>query len=408
MRGHVRLRGPDTWELRAYAGRDPLSGNKKYKTKTIHAQGRRQAEKALAAFVTSLQGAGATPSATGTFGDLIQRWIDAKSPDWSPANALTVRNTVTYYLKPLLPVRLERISAADLDAFYGALRARGGRGGRPLAASTVRRVHSVVRAALEQGVRWGWLGTNPAANASPGASERMEVKSPEPAQVLALLHRAEGDDPAFALFLVVAAVTGARRGELLAVRWSDLALDVGTLTITRAISEGADGPVERSRPKTTSSVRQIALDEVTVALLVAHRTRMAERSMNCGVSLPSTAFVFSHEPDCSVPWRPGFVSLKFRRLRHQLDLDHVRLHDLRHFVATALLAAGVDLRTVAGRLGHAGGGRTTLAVYAHFQQAADRAAAVLLGGVSEAIGSVSGAGRGGGGRGQPASRRTSP
>lgn len=106
---------------------------------------------------------------------------------------------------------------------------------------------------------------------------------------------------------------------------------------------------------------------------------MAEQALMCGVPLPAAAFLFSHEPDGSVPWRPGFASLKFRRLRDELGLDDVRLHDLRHFVATTLLAAGVDLRTVAGRLGHAGGGRTTLAVYAHFQQAPDRVAADLLG-----------------------------
>lgn len=106
---------------------------------------------------------------------------------------------------------------------------------------------------------------------------------------------------------------------------------------------------------------------------------MSERALTCGASLSADAFVFSNEADCSVPWRPDFVSLRFRRLRHGLGLDHVRLHDLRHFVATTLLGAGVDLRTGAGRLGHSGGGRTTVAVYAHFQEAVDREAADLLG-----------------------------
>jgi integrase len=197
--------------------------------------------------------------------------------------------------------------------------------------------------------------------------------------VLALLQRAEQEDKAFAVFLVLAAVTGARRGELLALRWPDLDLDLGTLTITRAISEGPDGPVEHQRPKTRGSVRRLALDENTVAILAAHRSRLDDTSSACGIGFPSAAFVFSHEPDGSAPWRPGFVSLKFRRLRHAVGLDEVRLHDLRHFVATTLLGAGVDLPTVAGRLGHAGGGRTTLAVYSHFQQASDRNAADLLG-----------------------------
>jgi integrase len=377
VRGHLRERGQGAWELRAYAGRDALTGRKRYSTRTVRVKGRREAEKALAAFVTELETSGMASG--GTFGELVERWIATAVPGWSPANEVTVRNTAAYYLGPLLPLKLSRLRTADLDAFYAALRTRGGRGGRPLAVSTVRRVHSVVRAALEQGVRWGWLRENPAARASPGPGQPTEVHPPAPEAVLALLQRAEQDDPAFAVFLVLAAVTGARRGELLALRWTDLDLELGTLTITRAISEGPDGPVEHQRPKTRGSVRRLALDEATVAVLAAQRSRSAKAASMCGISLPSESFVFSHEPDGSVPWKPGFVSLKFRRIRHSVGLDKVRLHDLRHFVATTLLGAGVDLQTVAGRLGHAGGGRTTLAVYSHFQQAADRNAADLLG-----------------------------
>lgn len=316
-----------------------------------------------------------------TFGDLVERWVAAASDSWSPSNAITVRHAVDYYLGPLLPVRLDRLRTDDLDAFYAALRARGGRNGRPLATSTVRRVHSVVRAACEQGVRWEWLPSNPAAKASPGTSQRLPANAPTPDAVVALLERAGREDHDFALCLVLAALTGARRGELVALRWSDVDLDDATLSITRAISVGDAGPVERPRPKTASSVRRIALDERTVELLAAHRARMVERAQACDHELSPTAFVFSHHVDGSVPWRPDFVSLKFRRLRHGLGLDGVRLHDLRHFVATTLLGAGVDLRTVAGRLGHSGGGRTTLAVYAHFQQPADRSAATILGSV---------------------------
>ncbi len=183
--------------------------------------------------------------------------IETASAGWSPSNELTVRNTVVYYLQPLLPVALSRIRTAELDAFYAGLRKRGGRSGKPLATSTVRRIHSVVRAALEQGVRWGWLPTNPAAQASPGPSERLPVQPPSPEAVLAMLQAAERDDPSFAVFLITAAGTGARRDELLALRWPDISPETGTLTITRAISVGADGRWNgggrRRRARSTSS-----------------------------------------------------------------------------------------------------------------------------------------------------------
>ena len=379
MRGHARERGAGKWELRVFLGRDPLTGRKRYRTKTVTARGRREANRALAAFVAGADRAAPGPDADITFGELVERWTATASVGWSPSNEVTVRRIVTFYLQPLLGVRIDRLRTADLDRFYAHLRKGGGRGGRPLSVATVRRVHSVVRSALAQAVRWQWLAVNPATAASPGPAMQTALSPPGPEAVAALLERAEADSPDFAVFLVVAAVTGARRGELLALRWTDLDSEAATITIARAICEGVNGPVERPRPKTAGSVRRIALDRTTVGVLVAHRARMAERAVAEGTTLPAKAFVFSHYPDGSVPWRPGFVSLKFRRLRDELGLGQLRLHDLRHFVATTLLGAGVDLRTVAGRLGHAGGGRTTLAVYAHFQQASDRGAAELLG-----------------------------
>lgn len=379
MAGHARQRGNGTWELRAYVGRDPVTGRKRYATRTVAVKGKREADKALAAFVAAVGAGVARPSAAVTFSELVERWIDTASPGWSPSNEVIVRRIASTYLAPLLPVRIDRLRTSDLDRFYAGLRQHGGRGGRPLSVASVRRVHNVVRSALSQAVRWEWLAANPASKASPGPVSATVLQPPDASAVAALLERAEQDSPAFALFLVLAAVTGARRGELLALRWPDVDQDGASLTIARAICEGPEGPVERPRPKTAGSVRRIALDEATVALLGAHRARMAEAALACGVPLPASAFVFSHEPDGSAPWRPGYVSLKFRRLRDELGLDTIRLHDLRHFVATTLLAAGVDVRTVAGRLGHAGGGRTTLAVYAHFQQAPDRVAADLMG-----------------------------
>ncbi len=96
MRGHVRERSPGAWELRADAGRDALSGRKRYKTKTVRVRGRRESEKALAAFVTELETSGV--AADGTFGELVERWIATAVPDWSPNNEVTVRNTASYHL----------------------------------------------------------------------------------------------------------------------------------------------------------------------------------------------------------------------------------------------------------------------------------------------------------------------
>jgi integrase len=272
--------------------------------------------------------------------------------------------------------RLQRLRAADLDRLYAQLRTSGGVSGGPLAPATIRRVHEIIRRALKQGVRWGWVSTNPAAHASPPRVPKSDVLPPTPEDVVRLIELAEAEDPDLAVLLRLAAGTGARRGELCALRWSDVDLDAATVVISRAMVHGFVGMVERGTK--THAARRIALDRDTVAALVEHRRRSAQRAEDCGVGLSDGARVFSFEPDGSAPWRPDVVTNRFNKLRRKAGLDSVRLHDLRHYVATRLIAAGVPVRTVSGRLGHANAA-TTLNVYSAFVQASDRDAAELLG-----------------------------
>ena len=148
------------------------------------------------------------------------------------------------------------------------------------------------------------------------------------------------------------------------------------MRIERGVVMGPDGLVEKGTK--THAARRVALDDGTVEIVRAHRVRMSERAAMCRVELTDDAFVFSNAVDCSEPWFPDSVSRGFKRLCVAEGLPDVRLHDLRHFVASQLLSAGVDVRTVAGRLGHRNAA-TTLNVYAHFLEQADRGAADVIG-----------------------------
>jgi integrase len=191
-----------------------------------------------------------------------------------------------------------------------------------------------------------------------------------------LIDLAAERDAALAAFLFLAAVTGARRSELVALRWAEVDLKRGVVEIRRGVVLGRDGIVGKGTK--THAVRRVALDPAAVRHLLAHRERSERVATMCGTILDGSAFVFSHEPDGSRPWRPDVVTHAFGRLRDRAGLPNVRLHDLRHFVATRLLASGVDVRTVAGRLGHRNTA-TMLSLYSHFLEEADREAAVLMG-----------------------------
>jgi integrase len=377
MRGHIRQRG-DAWELRAYVGRDPVTGRKKYLTRTFRG-GKRAAEEALSKFVTEV-GGGAHAAQDATVSDLIEQWLSLALPELSPATARGYRWIVDKYIAPTLgKVPLARLRPAQLDTFYAYLREKGGANGRPLAPATVRQVHAILRKALNQAVRWGWLATNPAMQATPPRIRRPEIAPPEPADVLRLIEAADAVDPDRATFLRTSVTTGARRGELCALRWRDLDLPGRTVTIAHNLVEGSGGELVEKDTK-THAARRIALDATTVEVLEAHRRRMDERARACGRTIGEGAYVFTRSLDGTEPWVPNEVTKVFIALRTKVGLKNVRLHDLRHFAATRLLAAGVPVRTVSGRLGHANAA-TTLGVYAHFVEESDRDAADALGAV---------------------------
>jgi integrase len=165
-------------------------------------------------------------------------------------------------------------------------------------------------------------------------------------------------------------------GELCALRWCDVDLDEGTVLIEHSIMDGAGGYVERSTK--THVARRIAIGESIVRALADHRFRMSEVARAFNLELAEDAYVFSYEAGGRAPWRPDGVTHRFTRLRDVAGLGQVRLHDLRHFAATRMLAGGVSAKTVAGRLGHANASMT-LNVYSHFLQASDREAADVLG-----------------------------
>jgi integrase len=374
MKGFMRQRGA-SWELRVYLGRDPVTGKQRYASRTVRG-GKRAAERVLAEMVTEAQ-RGRFARTNATAGELIEAWFEQAAIDFSPKTVKETRGFIDRNLLPSLGnVTLSKLKASDLDRLYRRLHTSGAVGGGSLSPATVRRIHGVLRRALAQGVKWGWIGVNPAAATTPPRVPQPEIKPPSGAELARVLQRASDSSPELAGFLVLAAATGARRSELVALRWRDVDLVDGTVRIERGVVAGPDGLVEKGTK--THAVRRVALDARTVEVIRAHRAQMVARSAICRIEMSDDAFVFSSAADCSEPWYPDSVSRGFKRLCAEAGLPNVPLHDLRHFVASQLLVAGVDVRTVAGRLGHRNAA-TTLNVYAHFLEQADRGAADVIG-----------------------------
>ena len=183
--------------------------------------------------------------------------------------------------------------------------------------------------------------------------------------------RAFDEQLEFACYLIVAAATGARRSEVVALRWADVDLEQRTVSIERGVVMGMEGLVERDTK--THSSRRVSLDARTVAVLSGQLDRMRHSAEVCRVEISGRSFVFSNAADFSEPWFPDSVSRAFKRLCRLEGMPDARLHDLWHLVATPLFGGGVDARTIAGRLGHRNAA-TTLNVYAHVLEFPDREA----------------------------------
>ena len=374
MRGTLRaVKGRERyWEIAVDAGRDPINGKRRRVVRGVHG-GKRDAERALNQLVIDVS-SGRASASTATVADLLDRWLDNVGSSLSPRTLQGYRRVADQRLIPALgATRLSKLNAAHLDRLYRSLSTEG------LAPASVRAVHAVLSSALNQAVRWGWIGENVADRATPPPARRARLDPPDPATVIALIEVAKRSRfPELGLFFHVAAVTGARRGELVALRWSSVDFDHLQVLIDRAIVQVGRRVIEKDTK--THQARRLAVDAATAHLLAEHRGAVDLRARIARAELGDDAFVFSDEPDGSVPWKPDRVTTAFGRFCRQEGVTGVRFHDLRHFAATRLLSSGVDVRTVSGRLGHATAS-TTLGVYAHFLQSADQAAAEVLGGL---------------------------
>ncbi len=248
---------------------------------------------------------------------------------------------------------------------YATLRRGGGVKGQPLSPGTLARVHVVLRSALAQAMRWGWIWDNPAERAHRVVASSAELRPPTPDELTQLLDHVRDREPALHVFLYLAAITGARRAQLLGLRWHNVYFDTCRVSFCAGWVEGPHGPVLTTTKTKRSHV--VDLDQGSFAVLADH----AESS-----GTKADGFVFSDDGGTTA-WKPNRVTKAFLRHRRAAGLRSFRLHDLRHFMATEMLDAGVPIVVVSRRLDHRRVS-TTLDKYAHAVPGGDARASATL------------------------------
>lgn len=362
-------RRPGTWELRVDAGRDPLTGRRQQKS-VIFEGTSREADVALAELITK-SSRGQVSVGQRTVADAIAAGLrQAELEGLEPTTLRGYRTSADCHVLPALGSRrLSHLSAEHLDRFYGALVEAG------YSRSTVRGCHVLLCRVLDQAKRWGWVATNVGRDARPPKQRGSDPKPVPIDMARAMLERAAEVNPTLATTMVLAADTGARRGELCALRWIKLDADAGTLRIDAAIGE--TNKVYEKDTKTHQH-RTVTLSPFALEWLLSHRDRHAKACALCGIEFSADAFMLAPEPGGLKPLHPSSASRAFSRLRDRMNLPAwVHLHGLRHLQVTQLLDAGVPIRSVSGRVGHLNPSTTTN-IYAHWIQESDARSAEVI------------------------------
>jgi len=398
QRGSIAQLPSGALRVAVYAGIDPVTKRRHYLREVIPAgpSAAAEADKVMRRLANQVDER-RNPRTSATLDQLLDQHFAVLSLE--PNTISAYRELADGHIRPLIGAqKVGALDGAIFDSFYAELRRcrRRCRGKpflehrtvdphdcddrcrvhvcRPLAPATVRKIHFILSGALKRAVRWRWIALNPIDQAEPPSQPRPNPQPPT-AEEAARILGAAWSDPDWGLLVWLTMITGFRRGELCGLRWRHLELDAGVIQLERSIGQRSGRTWEKGTK--THQQRRLALDPETVALLTAHRARCAARAQAVGVALAGDSFVFSPAVDGSAHLKPDSVTQRYGRLAARLGIK-TSIHKLRHYSATELISAGVDVRTVAGRLGHAGGGSTTLKVYAAWVSESDQRASTSL------------------------------
>ena len=304
-----------------------------------------------------------------TVSDYLDRWLSASVKNTVRKNTFArYEQIVRLHLKPALgSKKLKTLTPAHVRALY---RHKLDAGFSP---RTVQYIHVTLHKALKQAVADGLVHKNVSEAVTPPRSARKEIIPLTAEQVKTFLYAVR--DSRMSGLYVLAVTTGMRQGELLGLRWADVDLEAGTLSVRRTLSMTRDGPIFTA-PKTAKSRRSIGLTNATVEALRRHLSNQLAEIEAMGDEYEDQGLIFPNLR--GRPLHPWILATDFKKLMERAELPRIRFHDLRHTFATLMLQNGEHPKVVQEMLGHATIS-ITLDIYSHVLPNMQSAAVERLG-----------------------------
>jgi len=366
--GHLEQTSKNRWRIVINAGKDPVTGKYKRIVKRIKGN-KAEAEALKALLITEMEkGTYITPTEI-TVSEWLDTWLmEYKSPGLRATTFESYSIEARTHICPTVGhIKLKDLRPDHLQALYNKKHKSG------LSARTVRYLHQILHGALKQAVKNQLVIRNVAEATELPKNEYREAKAMTITEMKKFLNILE-DNRLKAAFIVLLG-TGLRRGELLALKWENVNLKEGFITVKEGLVWVSGKGIIINQPKTEKSKRTIPLPDNVLNEIKKHKVRQAEEKLKIGDIYQDHGLVFCTE--LGTPIIPRNFDRTFHSLLKKADLMGIKLHSLRHTYATRLLEAGENLKVVSDLLGHSRI-NITADIYSHVSPELKREAAAKL------------------------------
>ena len=355
-------------------------------SKYVEAKNDKEVGRLLAKFVTEVENGDFTKASKITFGEFVKKWIENYAePVLAPKTLHRYHELLESRILPFMgDKKLEKIMPLDLVEFYKSLRTKHKytrlfKDGRreqgeaeKLSEQTIRHHHRLIYAIFEKAIKWGvYKGDNPAKHVDAPKVEKKKAKYYDMEQVAAMLKALEKEELKYQASIMIALITGARMGEIMGLEWQDVDSVNKIIGVRQASQYLSNKGTFTKSTKNETSKRKISVNDSLLKLIKKYKEDQQQKGFLCQANnrllvrwdgTPDPPYSLAH-------WFSGFIK------RHELPA--LNFHGLRHTSATFLISQGMDIQTIAGRLGHSTS-VTTQNIYSHFLQSKDQQAAELM------------------------------
>jgi len=365
MRGSIRSKGKNSWQLQIYTGPGP-DGKPRRHFETI--RGRKgDAQRRLTELLTSLDKGVYTPPGRLTVAEHLNQWLDGYvKTNCSQRTYDGYQSIIERHLIPALGhIQLKQLQPPTIQGYYG-------KACEKLSARTVHHQHRVLSQSLKYAVRQGYLGRNPAELVDAPSPRKKAMRTLTPYEVEVLFEKAQGNYYYPVIYTAVS--TGLRQAELLGLRWRDIDLDMLSISVSQVLYKRG-GICEFKEPKTSHSRRRVAMTPKLALYLREYRAERESLYWHLGQPLTLDSLVFANIE--GKPLDPSVLSHDFARIVKRAGLKGVRFHDLRHTFASLMLLRGAKPKVISEALGHSSVA-FTMDTYSHIIEGMQEDAMALL------------------------------